>query len=102
MIVSAWSSGGGTYGIRVGKENRRRFFDPAWQWIEVEIDGRPHRFQLTRGFWNHCPEFRDSGATVIRDWLRRNCELPWQKNNPPRFTLEVVGNQRFRLRNDID
>ena len=42
MIVSAWSGGGGTYGIRVGVTNRQRFFNSAWKWIEVEIDGNPY------------------------------------------------------------
>jgi hypothetical protein len=97
MEVSAWRNGR-TYGIRVGVSNRQRFFDPLWEWIEVEIDGEPHNFRLTPGFWRRCPEFRDAGATVIQDWLRRNYEIPWPKGRPPRFTLEVAGGQRFRLR----
>jgi hypothetical protein len=35
MEVSAWWNGSGTYGIRVGVENRRRFFNPLWKEIEV-------------------------------------------------------------------
>jgi hypothetical protein len=98
MIVSAWTNGGGrTYGIRVGYENRQRFFDPIWRWIEVEIEGNLHRFQLTPGFWDHCPEFRDSGTTVIQEWLRRNYRIPWERGNPPQFALEIVGTQRFKL-----
>jgi hypothetical protein len=98
MIVSAWTNGGGrTYGIRIGVDNRQRFFDCAWDWIEVEIDGNPYKFQLTPGFWNHCPELRDSGRPVIQDWLRRNYKIPWEECKPPRFTLEVVGNRCFRL-----
>jgi hypothetical protein len=100
MKVSTWKSHkyGGTYGIRVGYGNRQRFFNPSWKWIEVEIDGERYKFQLTPGFWHHCPEFRDSGASVIQDWLRRNCEIPWPCGRPPRFTLEVVGEQRFCLK----
>ena len=75
MEVSAWTNGGGTYGIRVGFPNRDEFFDKGWAEIEVEIDGRPHHFRLTDGFWNRCPEFRDSGGTAIRDWLRRHRAL---------------------------
>jgi hypothetical protein len=101
MIVSAWSGGSGrTYGIRVGYVNRRIYFEPEepkWQWIDVEIDGTTHKFQLTPGFWNHCPEFRDSGTKVIREWLQRNNRIPWEKGKPPKFVLEVVGPQRFRL-----
>jgi hypothetical protein len=89
--------GGGTYGIRVGVENRQWFFNPSWKWIDVEIAREAHTFRLTPGFWRHCPEFRDSGAAVIQEWLRRNNKIPWPCRRPPRFTLEVVGEQWFRL-----
>ena len=71
--------------------------DPTWTEIEVEIDGRSHRFALTAGFWNKCPEFRDRGAPVIRDWQRRHRTLDWPKGHPPRFELVPMGGNRFRL-----
>ncbi|GMO16720.1 MAG: hypothetical protein Pg6A_02810 [Termitinemataceae bacterium] len=95
MEVSAWS--GNTYGVRVGYANRDKFFNSSWDWIEVEIENKTHRFRLTGSFWDGCPEFRDSGGTVIQDWLRRNYTVPWPNGSPPRFKLEVIGEQRFRL-----
>ncbi len=97
MEASAWSSGSGTFGIRVGFPNRTLHFDRLWTEIEVEIDGQPHRFALTPGFWNKCPEFRDSGSTAIRDWLRRHHTLDWPTGQPPRFQLVPLGEGRFRL-----
>jgi hypothetical protein len=97
MEVSAWSSGSSTFGIRVGIPNRNLHFDRAWKEIEVEIDGRPHRFALTAGFWNRCPEFRDSGGTVIRDWLLLHHTLDWPAGEPPRFQLLPLGGCRFRV-----
>jgi hypothetical protein len=97
MEVSAWSNGSGTYGIKIRKVNRQKFFNPLWQWVEVEIDEKPYKFQLIPGFWHDYPEFRDSGATVIKNWLRCNYRLPGEKGKHPRFTLEVVANKRFRL-----
>jgi hypothetical protein len=97
MEVSAWSGGNGTFGIRVGVPNRDRHFDPSWTEIEVEIDGRPYRFALTPGFWNKCPEFRDAGAAIIRDWLRRHHTLDWLTGKPPRFQLLPLGGGGFRL-----
>jgi hypothetical protein len=97
MDASAWSNGGGTYGIRVGFPNRHKFFDESWAEIEVEIDGVVQRFGLTDGFWHHCPEFRDKGAPVIREWLRRNRTLEWPKGNPPQAQLIPLGGNRFRL-----
>jgi hypothetical protein len=98
MQVSAWRSGR-TYGIRVGYGNRDKFFNPSWEWIEVETDGKLRKFQLTPGFWNCCPEFRDSGGTVIQDWLRCHYAIPWPNRHPPhpRFEVIDIANRRFRL-----
>jgi hypothetical protein len=97
MQASAWSNGRDTYGIRVGVPNRDEFFEKSWTEIEVEIDGQFHCFALTAGFWHHCPEFRDSGAPVIRDWLRRHRSLTWPPRQPPKAQLVPLGNRRFRL-----
>ncbi|HZY90044.1 MAG TPA: hypothetical protein VFE78_34805 [Gemmataceae bacterium] len=97
MQASAWSNGGGTYGIRVGVTNRDEFFDKGWTEIEVEVEGRLYRFPLTDGFWNHCPEIRDSGAPVIREWLRHHQALNWPKGDPPQVELIPLGGHRFRL-----
>ena len=70
MEVSTWF-GSGIYGVRVGAMNREQYFDRTWSTIEVEMDDEFHRFSLTRGFWKKCPEFRDRGQPVIREWLRR-------------------------------
>jgi hypothetical protein len=66
MQASAWNSGGNTYGIRVGVANRAKYFDPKWKMIEVELDERMCRFELTPGFWKKCPEFRDHGQPLLR------------------------------------
>lgn len=97
MEASAWRGGSGTYGIRVGVANRDEHFDRAWTRIEVEIDGHFHEFTLTPGFWHKCPEFRDSGGTIIREWLRRHHTLDWPAGHPPRFQLLALGAARFKL-----
>lgn len=97
MEVSAWSSGSGTFGIRVGTPNREQYFNRSWTEIKVEIDGDTHRFSLTSGFWNKCPEFRDTGSEVIQEWLQRHYTIKWPKGYPPRFQLLSLGAARFRL-----
>ena len=97
MEVSAWSNGGGTYGIQVGFANQRAYFDPAVRQITVELDGVPHAFTLTDGFWAACPEFRDSGSKVIADWLLNHGKRPWPTSKPPKFTLDVLGAGKYRL-----
>lgn len=97
MKASAWKGGGNTYGVRVGIPNREKYFKPHWKTIEVLIDGKSHTFKLTPGFWKNCPEFRDSGSTVIRDWLEENHSLSWPKGKPPQIELLPLLTGRFRL-----
>ncbi len=97
MEATAWSSGGGIFGIRVGIPNRDKYFVRSWNLIEVEVDGHFFKFRLTPGFWNQCPEFRDAGNTTIRDWLQRHHTIDWPSRQPPRFQLHPLGGARFRL-----
>lgn len=97
MEATAWNDGKRAYGIRVGLPNRRHFFNSDWSSIEIEIGGMMHTFALTGGFWRQCPEVRDRGEPVIRDWLNRHHTLDWPKGDPPRFELEPLGENRFRL-----
>jgi hypothetical protein len=94
MKVTAWSSGSGTFGIRVGKPNRDLHFRREWSSIEVQIDGKPHGIALTGGFWRNCPEFR---SVIIRDWLATKGLLEWERGQPPELELSPLGGNRFRL-----
>jgi hypothetical protein len=94
MRVGAWSNGGGTFGLRIGTGNRDRFFDPAWDEIQLEIEGQVHSIAITAGFWKHCPEVRDP---KIREWLRSKGALEWPSGKPPKFELTHVDGNRFRL-----
>src|SRR5438552_2611298 len=100
MQASAWRGGNTAtpvYGIRVGLSNRDEHFQGDWHEIEVEIDGESHIFGITPGFWKKCPEFRDCGAPVIREWLRRYHTLYWSKGQPPHVQLLPLGGRKFRL-----
>jgi hypothetical protein len=96
MEVAASCGGKGTYGIRVGV-NDRRFFDRSWTTIFVEMDGRRHSFKITPCFWKRGLEIRDSGTHTIRNWLKRHRTLTWEKGAPPRMTLVSLGDGKFRL-----
>ena len=100
MVVSAWYGGyktSPTFGIQVGAINRETYFNHAWCEIVVEIDAKPYFFKLTPGFWRKCPEFRDCGQPVIKNWLQRNKTLQWPKGCPPQAKLLPLGENKFRL-----
>jgi hypothetical protein len=105
MRATAWKNGSTlnpVYGIRVGIANREQHFpkpdnDTHEITIVVVIDDRPHTFALTRGFWNKCPEFRDRGSPVLRQWLERQHLIDWPKGQPPEIQLVPLGGLRFRL-----
>lgn len=97
MDVRAWSNGSGTFGVRVGIPNRNEYFDQDWTGIVVEIDGEDHEFALTGGFWRACPEFRDRGTPVIKQWLQKYRSTDWERGNPPAMELVPLGGNHFRL-----
>lgn len=97
MLVTAWNNGGDQYGIRVGKKNRDEYFHRDWQAVEVDVDGETFQFALTSGFWRNCPEFRDRGQPIIRNWLEKHKTLDWPKREPPQAQLTPLGDGKFRL-----
>lgn len=92
MIVKAWK--GGTYGIYVGRTNVRKYFSFDWNHIDVDIDGKFHRFDLNSTFWTTCPEFR---GFPIPDWLRLQGLTKWPEGKPPNFELIPLESNKFRL-----
>lgn len=97
MLASAWTNGRSTYGINVGRTNRKRFFSPNAKVVNILIDGQAHQFRLSPSFWNSCPEIRDSGQPVIRQWLERNNLLSWPLYEPARVNLLPVSHNTYRL-----
>jgi len=92
MLATAWR--GGTYGIRIGAEDRAQYFKREWVSVIVEIGDQAHTLNLSPSFWNRCPELR---SVVIERWLRAQGHLPWPKGEPPQFELTPLGGNRFRL-----
>jgi hypothetical protein len=96
MIVSAWSDGHGTYGIRVLEREVSLWFRPEWELVRLYLPDRsdPVEVGLTESFWHGSPELR---SPDIRSFLLRNDLGSWPKHLPPRFQLEPLGDGNFRL-----
>lgn len=93
MRAKAWK--GATFGIRVGKANAKRFFDPEKRIVEIEMDGRLFRFRLSDTFWTTCPEVR---GVAISQWLRKHGLDRWPVRRPPEFELTpIIDKHRFKL-----
>lgn len=92
MNVSTWK--GGTYGVRVGKENARTFFNKSWDLIEVKIGGEFFEFQLNSTFWTTCPEFR---GNPLPHWFQAKGIDKWPKGSPHKLALRPITGNRFEL-----
>ena len=97
MIVSAWTDGHGTYGLRVLAREVSLWFRPEWERVELELPDRAEAvpITLTESFWHGSPELR---SPQIRDFFVRHGLRKWPRNQPPRFELEPLGGGRFRLK----
>jgi hypothetical protein len=91
--TAAWSANK-SYGIRIGKPNRDRYFDRSWPSVKVEIDNVSFEFSLSPGFWRNCPEIR---GKPIAEWFRERGLVPWHKGRPPAFELIPLSENCFRL-----
>ena len=90
MIWSAWSSSKttlpqGSYGLRVGNENRNKFSTTRNEYFLI-LDGEKHLVHISPGFWSKCPEIRDK---AIKIWLEKQGKLTWKKGDPPKFNVSV-------------
>ena len=98
FIVTAWSNGSSTYGIRVQRRDRESFFRQSWTSVSLMLIGGTRSMSahvnLTPSFWRNCPELR---GRVIRDWLFENGLAPWKRGNPPRFRVVPTDEGEFTV-----
>ena len=103
MIVTAWNNGmharsGAGYGFKISVEDRDTYFQPDWDVILLELDGEPQPMEVNinkASFWNvTCHELIHIN---IGRWLRSQGLAPWSKGNPPKFILEPIGGNRFKV-----
>jgi hypothetical protein len=103
---SIWS--GGMPGIRIGKDDRERFFSVDKPSIDLVIDERLCRVELSDNFWTTCPEIRvavdGTGKNRLTEWIKKNGLLPPKDSKKARGVTDrvvmvvVVPEQRFRVR----
>ncbi len=93
MRVKAWRNRA-RYGIRVGKENARHYFQDNWPIARINIDERSHAIRLAGRNW---AELAVLQSEAIGAWLEIQGLVPWEKGHPPELELQPLGENQFRL-----
>lgn len=98
MIVTAWSNGSGSFGLKVNAQDRDKWFKREWKKVLVQLDGVPQGIIVNidkPSFWT--PTCRELIHHEIGEWLQSNHLAPWASGHPPKLPLEQVASRRFRL-----
>lgn len=101
MKVTAWNNGahrktGAGYGLKININDRDEFFKKSWEYIILKLDDCEVQVNTNKSsFWdNKCRELINK---EIGKWLLKNRLAPWVKGTPPKITLKLIKNNRFRL-----
>jgi len=103
MNVTAWNNGaksksGSGYGFKISIEDRQRYFNKNWQTIDLFLPGLDKSISINiskHSFWNKT--CRELISQEIGKWLLSNGYAPWPKGHPPRFELQHISNNIFRV-----
>lgn len=97
--TTVWATGnpnqktGSGYGINIPKKIRDTIFNPAWENIQLDLDGQLFTVPITPAFWNKCNEVR---SKHIGKWLIKNNAHTWPKGSPPKLYLSQIEGNKFK------
>ncbi len=98
MIVSTWSNGRGSYGVKIAMKDRLAFFKKDWQSIALTLEGFQQTISVNidkESFWTvTCGELisKDIGL-----WLKANNIDTWPPRKPHHLELKPLPNNQFLL-----
>jgi hypothetical protein len=110
LTWTAWNNSkhlksGAGYGLKVPIVDRDKYFKRSWSKIILELplshgDTAEVEVNISKSsFWNkECHELirKDIGI-----WLRDLGLTPWPSRNPPKLKIQIVGENRFRIKSII-
>jgi hypothetical protein len=103
LIWTAWKNGkhsrAAGYGFRLSIGDRDQHFDAKWKTITIDLPHGDGFISVTvkvdgQAFWNRCCELR---SVDIRQWMYRQRYAPWPDRLPPRFEVERLKDQHFKV-----
>lgn len=105
LVWSAWNNGkhhksGAGYGLKVPIGDRNRFFKKELASVTLELPTKNGFIEVflntdKTSFWNDkCHELI---SQEIGRWLRNAHLAPWPSGQPPKLSIEVISENRFRV-----
>ena len=90
LTLTGWQ--GGTSGLRVAAESRRKVLLPLKRTLRrvrlvLPDHGQPPVCDVSASFWTSCPELR---SAEIGRWMIARRDKPWPPRNPPTYEAELV------------
>lgn len=91
------------FGLKIKIEDRDRYFSHDWKNVQLELPSGEiiQNINLNnKSFWsNTCHELFKS---KLNKWLTDNGYTEYPKRHPPKFNVEYIGNQTFKILNQIN
>jgi hypothetical protein len=100
MMATGWKNGRRDsphveYGLKLEASDRDRYFRREWRAVRIDLpDGSFAKANTMGEFWGKCAELR---STDLGRWMFGHGYAPWKQRQPPRFKLEHLEGNRFRV-----
>ena len=102
MLVTAWSNGKGSYGLKLSECDQNSYFKRDWQSVILDLEGVSNPITVNTdksSFWKNC---RELISKDIKEWFSQQGVIPWLPRYPPKFQMELVNHNRFKVLKKIE
>lgn len=99
MIVTACRSGQVSYGLRIRRPDRNKFFKREWKTVKLSLSGHPGFIEVNikDSFWGRCSELINK---EIKRWLLELLNkglVTWTRGMPPKFSINTISGGYFSV-----
>lgn len=105
MTFTAWTNGDKGFGFKISVEDRDKYFSKEIHSVDLQLP-QNGTYQIVTcntnkpTFWNKtCKELISS---KIGTWLKDNNYFPWPDGNPPKFEVEKVNPNTYKILNRVN
>lgn len=100
MTFTAWTNGDKGFGFKISAEERNKYFSKDISSVDIQLPQNESFIIATcntnkASFWNKtCKELINS---KIGTWLKENNYYPWPDGNPPKFEVEKLNPNTYKV-----